>query len=376
MESNLFFNSITKHLKAQKPLVVYRKPGQSLVTAQLQQKLAKQTFKRHQQEGFIFAPFYKDEASYFFSIRDAEILKLTSFDKSSIDYVEPTVLPVEQELLFQKQQHIKLVSAAIDEIKQGGCQKIVVSRIAKYAAKGEALTYFKRLLYKYDSAFVYMWYHPDEGLWLGATPEVLVRTHRNKLKTMALAGTQSANETQTTFVWGEKEKKEQAFVTSFIKDNLNTIDGVEQIEISNLKTQVAGKVAHLKTDISAKFNPEKMKEIIKQLHPTPAVCGTPKDEASCFLAENENYKRSYYAGYLGEINKPVTQDRNPRKRNVENSAFRSLSKETDLYVNLRCMKLNEGCVHLYLGGGITDESVPEMEWEETLKKASTLASIL
>ncbi len=376
MESDLFFNAITEHLKFQKPLVVYRKPGQSIVTAQLQQKVPQQTFKQHQQEGFVFAPFYSDEMSYFFSTSDAEILKLASFDKSSLDYAEPTILPVEQEILFQKRQHIKLISAAIDKIKQGGCQKIVVSRIAKYAAQDDAITYFKRLLYKYDSAFAYMWYHPDEGVWLGATPEVLVRTQRNKLKTMALAGTQSANENQTTFVWGEKEKKEQAFVTSFIKDNLNAINGVDQIEISSLKTQIAGKVAHLKNDISARFKPEKLKEIIKQLHPTPAVCGTPKDEASCFLAENENYKRTYYSGYLGEINKSVTQDRNPRKRNVENSAFRSLSKETDLYVNLRCMKLNEGYVHLFLGGGITEESDPEKEWEETLKKASTLASIL
>ena len=94
-----------------------------------------------------------------------------------------------------------------------------------------------------------------------------------------------------------------------------------------------------------------------ELHPTPAVCGIPKDEAFEFIKEHEGYAREYYTGYLG-----------------------MLSSDPDcssaLYVNLRCMKYADNKVTVYVGCGITAQSDPEMEWQETIDKCQTMFKIL
>jgi len=137
---------------------------------------------------------------------------------------------------------------------------------------------------------------------------------------------------------------------------------VSEIQISPPKTSRAGNLMHLKTEIQGIVNENtNLNEIVLLLHPTPAVCGLPKDKAIHFINESEGYNRDFYAGYLGEINY-----NNPT--------------ETDLYVNLRCMQIQKKTdnyqAHLYIGCGITKDSIPENEWIETENKAMTLKNVL
>jgi isochorismate synthase len=96
-------------------------------------------------------------------------------------------------------------------------------------------------------------------------------------------------------------------------------------------------------------------EWVAKLHPTPAVGGIPLAEGMSFLQQNENLDRAYYAGFLG----PVTTAGN-----------------TELFVNLRCAKISNGQISLYVGAGITKDSDPKQEWEETQNKAKTLWTAL
>ena len=91
------------------------------------------------------------------------------------------------------------------------------------------------------------------------------------------------------------------------------------------------------------------------LHPTSAVCGLPKEPALQFILENEGFDRSYYSGFLGPVNSATG---------------------THLYVNLRCMELLEKEAILYAGAGITAESNPEKEWQETQHKMQTMRRVL
>ena len=104
-----------------------------------------------------------------------------------------------------------------------------------------------------------------------------------------------------------------------------------------------------------------LNNLVLLLHPTPAVGGLPKTNAISFINENENYNREFYAGYLGEMNY------------YNNS-------ESDLYVNLRCMKIQKNKdnfeANLYIGCGITKDSIPENEWFETVNKAMTLKNVI
>jgi isochorismate synthase len=81
----------------------------------------------------------------------------------------------------------------------------------------------------------------------------------------------------------------------------------------------------------------------------------PKMEALAFIQQHEGYDREFYSGYLGPVN---------------------LEGETHLFVNLRCMKIQNNSATLYAGGGITEDSEPEKEWQETEMKCQTMLSVL
>ena len=123
-------------------------------------------------------------------------------------------------------------------------------------------------------------------------------------------------------------------------------------------TATAGELAHLKTDIRFRLSSvEALGDILQALHPTPAVCGLPKEEAFRFILSHEGYDRSYYAGFLGRWEP---------------------EGKTALYVNLRCMQCGEGAekIRLYAGGGILPASVCEEEWMETERKLQTMKYVI
>jgi isochorismate synthase len=155
--------------------------------------------------------------------------------------------------------------------------------------------------------------------------------------------------------WGAKEKEEQEMVTQYIKDVLK--DKVEDLCVSQTRNSRAGQLWHLRSDVSAQIEAGQTKEIINTLHPTSAVCGMPLQEARKFILENEGYERKFYTGYLGELNLGSKSD-------------------IQLYVNLRCMELVEGKALIYVGGGITANSDPDKEWQETIEKSHTMLNIL
>ena len=80
--------------------------------------------------------------------------------------------------------------------------------------------------------------------------------------------------------------------------------------------------------------------------------------------------------FLGELNLQKNVQRSRNRRNVENLAYRAVKQETALFVNLRCMKIEDKLASIFVGGGITKDSNPEAEWEETVNKAQTMKKVL
>jgi isochorismate synthase len=237
------------------------------------------------------------------------------------------------------------------------------------------LQIFKRLLSNYPTAFVYCFYHPEVGSWLGATPETLLKIKGHQFFTTALAGTQKF-EGKLDVEWNPKEIEEQNIVTNFIIENLQPL--ITNLKVENVETTKAGSLLHLKTNISGTidFNTLNLKQMLQTLHPTPAVCGLPKQNAKQFILDHENYDREFYTGFLGELNLKEKKFRNSNKHNIENDAYATLKTISNLFVNLRCMQLKSDEAILYVGGGITKDSNSEAEWEETVNKTQTIKSVL
>lgn len=362
MEFDIFFNCVVAHHKKRHPFVVYRKPHGNTIKGFFQNNIEVYTTKEYTEEGFVFAPFDSSQQTVLFPLGKCDVLECprVSTPKSTTTNNKAKVVasPIEE------QHHIALVKKGVEAIHSGAFQKVVLSRklsIRKPEAVGsdEIISLFKKLESLYPSAFVYCWFHPKVGLWLGATPERLVSVVGNKIKTMALAGTQKYTE-KMKIVWGKKEREEQQLVTDFILSALQPVSST--ISVGETVSHRAGQLVHLKNDITAVLSDgNDLKNLIQQLHPTPAVCGLPKEQAKQFILENEHYNRRFYTGFLGESNMINSND---------------APRESDFYVNLRCMQIDEQSINIYVGGGITKDSDAEAEWQETVNKAQTMLAVL
>ena len=365
-----FFSNLEHHLRSNLPFVAYRKPNDSSVNAILQNTNTLFSTQNFTESGFVFSPFSDSHKTVLIPLAESKMRSCTLKIKASNNKYQSRVEGIDH----NKDQHLNLVQKGIDAIKNRQFQKVVLSRCETInLAENQFISVFQRLLQTYSTAFVYCWFHPKVGLWLGATPEILLSVTGLRFKTMALAGTQALKDSLNVN-WETKEREEQAFVTNYIETKLKPY--VNGLKISEPKTVKAGNLLHLQSNISGTLNTD-LQTILSHLHPTPAVCGLPVNESKTFILKNESYDREYYTGFLGELNLKETTSRNTNRRNVENNAYSSIKTVSHLFVNLRCMQIdNNNQALIYVGGGITKDSNPEDEWQETVSKAETMKRVL
>ncbi|MGK0412458.1 MAG: isochorismate synthase [Polaribacter sp.] len=357
------FNKITTYYHKELPFVVYRKPNENTINGFFMQDDELLFTDNFSESGFVFAPFDAHEKSILFPLKKSEfIAQQISFQ---------SIISVEKKFLVDevsRDYHIQLVEKAIDEINTTDLKKVVISRKEEiHISDFNILEVYQKLLENYKNAFVYIWFHPKVGLWLGATPETLLQIENSVFKTMSLAGTQvyqGASEIESAqlknVVWKNKELDEQQLVTDFIKEQVKDIS--MNLKIDKTKTMQAGNLLHLKTKVSGNLDKKStLKELIRALHPTPAVCGLPRNNAKKFILENENYNRSFYTGFLGEVQM--------YHENIQR-------KNSSLFVNLRCMEIQNNSAFVYVGGGITKDSDAAREWEETVSKSKIMKKVL
>lgn len=350
-----FFIKIKQQQAQNLPFVVYRKPYKSELRGFFQKNDHLYFAETLDETGFVFAPFDGNQMILIPKnqsvIWEADVSSLTEQQAVKIESSENQK---------EKERFESLIQKAVEAIKRGDLKKVVLSRKEILEVPNfDLVAAFTQLIQNFPTVFCYCWYHPKIGLWMGATPERLLKASRKKFCTMALAGTQNF-EGMTDVIWESKEIEEQQFVTDFILENLKGL--TSEVAISSPYTVQAGNVLHIKTDIEGVINKSShLSQVVSVLHPTPAVCGLPKQEAKDYILANEAYDREYYTGFLGELNK---------------KDFTEKKQKSDLYVNLRCMQIKEKQAHLYIGCGITRESIAEKEWNESVNKSFTMKSVL
>lgn len=350
MEAHRFFKKIEDHWKTNKPFVVYKAPNSKKIKVQLQNNCDYKDVNL-QEKGFLFAPFTNENSKkIWFPLRESLLLEANLSKEQSNEFFEKS----QPTAVLDKKKHINIIEDALLSLKSKNLQKVVLSRKETVSLNNsKPFEYFKNACILYPNTFCYCWYHPTVGMWVGATPETLVKLNKNSFETMALAGTMPYKGTENVN-WGVKEIEEQQIVVDSILKELAS--EIQYVETGITTTQRAGNLLHLKTPISGILNSNKgLNKLIDLLHPTSAVCGLPKKKAKDFILNNEGYDRKYYTGYLGEVNP---------------------EGNSSLFVNLRCMEIEENQLSLYVGGGITALSNANKEWQETVNKSQIMKRIL
>ena len=266
------------------------------------------------------------------------------------------------EISGEKSHFIQMVEDGISAIEEGEFDKVVSARTydEPLPENFDVIDQFNRMEYAYPDAFVSLVSIPNRGTWMGATPELLTESSTDHFRTVSVAGTQSfpLDKDLSEAAWNQKEIEEQAMVSRYIIEQFKTIR-LREFEETGPRSVRAGNMIHLKTEYAVDLEnvhfPELGTVMLNLLHPTSAVCGMPKLSALRFIAANEYLNREFYSGYLGPVN---------------------MDGVSRLYVNLRCMQILRTRAVLYAGAGITHDSVPEKEWEETALKCQTLLDVM
>ncbi len=283
--------------------------------------------------GFVVTDF---EAKQWHVFREIEGMNSNDFHKGSDNLMTSVHFD----------QYLSQFESLMAKMKVGSLQKCVLSRVKIIELKNFNIDdFFQNLCNTYPKAFVYILSSEKLGTWLGATPEVFLKVESNIGYTMSLAATKKNDDKSR---WDDKELEEQRIVTEYLKNEIKNI--VSQVELTEPSPYQAGPIQHLMTKLSFQIEPSGIRDFVKRIHPTPAVCGFPKKDALNEILRTEVHDRQLYTGIIGWIGE----------------------NESDLYVNLRCARIIDKTMHLFLGGGITHQSDPNEEWQETENKSRTL----
>lgn len=343
---------VNRLIRSGSPFAIWRNPGcdcQLLIGSQVIEFASDQLGDHLNKKGYLIAPF--DINRHPFVMIEGESILLNDWDGSFIDTVSDTKSANSPfEILLS--EYLTEVQEFIDEIRQGKLSKAILSRVVKEELEDlDIALLFSEMCEKYPTASVFCYSTSATGLWMGATPELFFQRTDNQCSTVALAGTRKGGDGA---LWQQKELHEQALVAQFIEDVLQKHQA-ENIVESTPQTVQAGAISHLRTSFNFSLNgSDKLDQLLLDLHPTPAVCGLPKDAAMTLINRIEKHDRRYYGGFNGYVD----------------------GGNLLLFVTLRCMQVVGQTACLYVGGGITAASVPQAEWDETVLKSQTLLSVL
>jgi len=242
------------------------------------------------------------------------------------------------------------IRAILDKIEHENLQKVVPARTSFFEKERlNAKEVFLKSLNSNPNAFCYYLQSSKYGCWTGASPETFFNYANGIGDTMALAGTRTTNVSDN---FSAKEFEEQGIVLEYVKKLMgfhgSKVQSTEPVSIQ------AAHLSHLVSKITASIPKSEVPNLIRNLHPTPAVGGFPLIESLEIINENETFSRSLYAGWLGHM---------------QHEKFRS-------YVNLRCASLYDNGMLCYAGCGVNRGSVPKLEFLETENKMQVMARLL
>lgn len=299
----------------------------------------------------FFATFFGDspsEAVYIPSELTAGQLLDDDFINTCGDMPEAETVAVDRSTDFMKYcSSLRDLTATLK--KNHG--KTVISRLIAVDSTTDPIDTFRRYVDTAPgSTFRFIFYTPATGLWIGASPELLL-SHKYSsevFSTISLAGTRKPSDDE----WDTKNRVEHDYVTDFIDFHFR--NHCLETDIEPSAAVAFGSIEHLCEVITGRGKTDPI-SLLDDLNPTPALCGFPVDQAFGNILNYEMHDRKCYGGMVGL---------------ADDDGFAA-------YVDLRsCLvtpcKNDTYRYNIYAGGGITEASDPLDEWNEAAAKARML----
>lgn len=237
--------------------------------------------------------------------------------------------------------------ATINEFKRRNIPKVVLARKTTFVFDHplDPIELFFMLSHKCGTATPFAFIMGPHDAFVGATPEILYHRDGILLKSEALAGTRPLN-MASDLLSSDKDLMEFEFVKKDLATKLHSIAKPFSVD-EEVYLKKTSHLCHLSYPFSVELKqPFSDAFLIDHIHPTPAICGYPKNEALEFIEELEPFDRGWYASVFGEVS----------------------DEESSVFVGIRSALIDKNKLHIFSGAGIVHASDPEAEWNELESK--------
>lgn len=274
-----------------------------------------------------------------------------------------------ENMIFKKyhvpspEQYMKIVELGIEDIEKGLLDKLVLSRgiEAEFRNPVDILPVLKNVYKNNPFGYTYASQCKEKGILIGASPEMLISKRGRHIYTNPLAGSRPRGKTpqedgklERELQHSSKDLAEHKFVVDYI---LNKFSAVCQNIKAPKKAEIirTDQLLHLSSVIEGDLiDPEKtVLDAALLIHPTPAVCGVPRDAAYEKILELEGRSRNEFTGIIGWCDE---------------------YGDGDWAIAIRGAKIQNHSINIQAGAGIVKDSVPIEEMKETGVKCSTMLS--
>ena len=256
------------------------------------------------------------------------------------------------------------VATLVDLIQGGKAEKVVLARALDGVSEKRIDP--RRLLQLLGSDYPNTWLFANDGL-IGATPELLVRLSKSLVTSRVLAGTikRSGDDERdlalaASLARSSKDLEEHEYAVRSVADALVPLCSSTNVPESPFVLHLSN-VMHLATDVtgvvSDSVNPPDIFDFLARLHPSAAVCGTPREKAERSIKEVEGISRGRYAGPVGWVD---------------------IRSDGEFGIALRCGQIDESgkSIRIYAGCGIVAGSDPAAEYAESEAKLAAIQGAL
>jgi menaquinone-specific isochorismate synthase len=284
------------------------------------------------------------------SIRDQILNSKNQKSKNSFNY--PSINYFLNSLELSNNNLKQLIKKGIKLVEEGSLDKIVLASRVKIEFKNKLnlINILKKLKTNQPNTCRYVWRRNSEDIIFGASPEKLFSFSKPDLVLEAIAGTVSSDFDPDSLMESSKDIKEHNYVLEYLIKSLDVLK-INNYTKSSLKVTSFGDISHLQTLLYSKIHNICPFDLLRVLHPSPAVCGSPKIEAINWINTLESFSRGNYASPIGWVD------------SEGNSEFR---------VAIRGARYIDQNLEFTAGSGLVKGSISNKEIEEIQLKFKSL----
>mgnify|MGYP006274638897 CR=1 FL=1 len=260
-------------------------------------------------------------------------------------------------------QFVEMVEKSKDFVIAGDVFQVVVSQRFDVDVQASGVDVYRELRSINPSPYMYLLNFVDESgpyAVVGSSPEALVTVSNSKVTMHPIAGTRPRGESAeldaqlaAELEVDAKERAEHLMLVDLARNDLlkvctpNSVEVEEFMQIHNFSH-----VMHLVSTVTGQLAQEKNAvDVLKATFPAGTLSGAPKPRALEIIEELEPQNRGIFGGVVGYFN---------------------FAGDADLAIAIRTALIRNGKAHVQAGAGIVLDSVPEMEFQETINKASAV----